>query len=281
MGRIYLGGSSFAPGVSCLRELYRQACAALKECRFQGKPLCVFPQINRRSRSVITPKDYFRLLNCLIFEKEQELYEALSAMLQRITSDKSLCFEDAKREMYGIVNYIQAELMGTHPNVCDASAIRARLDTMCHASEMKFYVREVVGEIYQAVHCVEGDSAGYIINYIVNYVKQNYRGKVSLSVLANELNINYYYLSTLFKKKTNITFSEYIRKVRLENARELLQGSNLKIYEIAARCGYYDGKLFHKEFRKAFDCSPSQYREKKQPAIPQNNTRYPKQTGSS
>lgn len=69
------------------------------------------------------------------------------------------------------------------------------------------------------------------------------------------------YLSTLFKKETGETISDYTQKLRLEKAKNLLRTTNLNLNEIAAQVGYSDPKHFSKLFKKTFGIRPQDYRK--------------------
>ncbi|MBD9062876.1 MAG: AraC family transcriptional regulator, partial [Enterobacter cloacae] len=68
------------------------------------------------------------------------------------------------------------------------------------------------------------------------------------------------YLSHLFQKVGSVGFNEYLTKTRLEHARQLLKGYDLKIKDIATCCGFTDSNYFCRLFRKHTERSPSEYR---------------------
>ena len=69
-----------------------------------------------------------------------------------------------------------------------------------------------------------------------------------------------YYFSTLFKRQTGIQLRDYIVQVRIEKAKEFLNGTDKKIMEIAFESGYQDTAHFNRAFKKVVGMSPSQYR---------------------
>jgi len=64
---------------------------------------------------------------------------------------------------------------------------------------------------------------------INEYICKNYAENISLAYIANKFNINYYYLSNMIKRKFNITYSDYLVRLRLEKAVELLLHSKHKV----------------------------------------------------
>ena len=58
-----------------------------------------------------------------------------------------------------------------------------------------------------------------------------------------------------------MTFSAYIKKVRITKAKELLIGTSLKLYEIAEKVGYSDPKYFSRVFKETTGMLPAEYRK--------------------
>ena len=74
------------------------------------------------------------------------------------------------------------------------------------------------------------------------------------------LSVNYF--CKLFKDQTGDTFVNYLNKVRIHAAVQLLRTTPMKTYEIAEAVGFSDYRYFCKMFKKITDLTPSQVREK-------------------
>lgn len=83
------------------------------------------------------------------------------------------------------------------------------------------------------------------------------REDLSLSMIAGRLYVNYSYLSRLFKKVTGESFSEYVLRIRMERAKELL-ASGMKVYDAASRVGFRHVNYFSKAFAKHWGIKPSE-----------------------
>lgn len=93
------------------------------------------------------------------------------------------------------------------------------------------------------------------------YIEEHYQDKISVTDLAEQLFLSPNYLSSLFKKHTGSSISEYITLCRIRKAKELMAESNtLKSYEVADLVGYSDYEHFRKVFKKYVGINPAKYR---------------------
>ena len=93
---------------------------------------------------------------------------------------------------------------------------------------------------------------------------------LSLESVASRYHFNVSYFSTMFKNRTGKSFSDYLIEVRMKRAKELLAGREMKIYEIAACCGYRDTKYFARVFKKHAGMSPENFRHLSVPLVPKD-----------
>lgn len=84
---------------------------------------------------------------------------------------------------------------------------------------------------------------------------------LSMTTLTKELLVNQTYLRKMFKSEYNMTISEYLVKVRMDQAKDYIMHSNYKLSAIAQMVGYNDGGYFSRSFKKYFGVSPSEYFE--------------------
>ena len=98
------------------------------------------------------------------------------------------------------------------------------------------------------------------INAMVQYIRNNYADpELSISKLADIFCFSKKYLSAVFSKKMGINFTEYLAKIRIERATELLTKEKISVAELATRCGFSDSFYFSKVFKRITGVSPSKY----------------------
>lgn len=111
------------------------------------------------------------------------------------------------------------------------------------------------GEKKEAIH-------DPIIHQIQQYIKENLAHDVTLQAIAGHVYLHPVYVSKIYKDTTGTNLSDYVFHARMDRARELLETSDLKIYEIAGLVGYKSVQHFIREFRKTYAITPKTYRRK-------------------
>ncbi len=109
----------------------------------------------------------------------------------------------------------------------------------------KHSMKDFSSPVQKAIACIDSD------------ISEN----LTTSQLAEMQNVSASYLSTLFKKETGKTITEYINGKRVENAKSLLRKTNLQVQTIAQHCGIMDMNYFSKVFKKYTGKTPKEYRE--------------------
>ncbi len=100
-----------------------------------------------------------------------------------------------------------------------------------------------------------------VVRIIKEYIESNYCQNIKITMFAEKYFLSIEYLTKLFRNKYGFTIYEYVLKLRMERAKELLEDENNKIIDIAGRLGYADNHYFSKAFRTYYNISPSQYRK--------------------
>ena len=88
------------------------------------------------------------------------------------------------------------------------------------------------------------------------YIDLHYAEQISLDRIADDLRISPFYLSHLFSRESDFSLVEYITKVRMQKAKDLLTDSSKNVSEVAYAVGYNDSNYFSKVFHRYFGVSP-------------------------
>lgn len=94
----------------------------------------------------------------------------------------------------------------------------------------------------------------------IMYINAHYFEEIDLEKLAQHVFVSTYYLSRLFRREMGVTFSDYLTKVRVSRAKELLMEGRT-VEDVCGRVGYNDSNYFIKIFKKYVGVTPSKYRK--------------------
>ena len=92
------------------------------------------------------------------------------------------------------------------------------------------------------------------------FLREHRRENLALGDVARAVNMSTFYFCKTFKKATGFTFTDYLSRVRIEQARELLLNPNLRISEVAFEAGFQSLTHFNRTFHRLLAQSPTEYR---------------------
>ena len=100
------------------------------------------------------------------------------------------------------------------------------------------------------------------IQRVIDHIKSNLHRKLMLADLARLAGISRSRLCYAFKTETGISVGQYLRVLRIQKARELLETTSLSAKEIGGAAGMRDQSHFSRDFKSAYNLTPSEYRER-------------------
>ena len=98
------------------------------------------------------------------------------------------------------------------------------------------------------------------IKAAISYIKANYKNDLSLTEVANYVNLTTYHFSKLFKSTIGTSFINYITTLRIEKAQDMLLDTFMSVAEISKNSGFSSTNNFFRVFKKITGMSPQQYR---------------------
>ncbi|MCC9293426.1 AraC family transcriptional regulator [Clostridium sp. WLY-B-L2] len=108
------------------------------------------------------------------------------------------------------------------------------------------------------------DSRGsqrYFIEESIKYIKEHYREKITLKMVASRVFLSPKYFSRVFKKEMGVSFSNYIINLKIQHACRLLETTNYPAYRISIECGFSDPSYFNRVFCTQMNMTPQSYRK--------------------
>ena len=117
-------------------------------------------------------------------------------------------------------------------------------------------------EAIEKVNSEDKISSRRAIEKVKMYIQENFNKNISLEELAGIVYLSPSYLSLLFKNVTGENYSEYLKRIRMVKAKELLKETELKVYEVAYKVGFNEYKYFAVQFKKMFGVTPGELRDR-------------------
>lgn len=97
------------------------------------------------------------------------------------------------------------------------------------------------------------------VEQVLFLLKQNLAEPPSLEELGKKIGCSHFYLSRIFSAQTGQTITQYLRRLRMEKAAELLRSREFNVTEAALEVGYASPSHFSQAFHEAFGCCPGLY----------------------
>lgn len=111
-----------------------------------------------------------------------------------------------------------------------------------------------------AAEGTENAAGSFIVNKALDYMRENYQHKVTLTDVAENTYVSQWHLSKLLNRHTGQSFSELMNSIRIEEAKKLLPDPSLRIGDIAEQVGFQDMAHFSRVFKKMTGVSANEYR---------------------
>ncbi|WP_350343916.1 response regulator [Proteinivorax tanatarense] len=94
----------------------------------------------------------------------------------------------------------------------------------------------------------------------LKFIDKHFKDKLTLEMVASEVFMSPKYFSQAFKKEMDVTFTEYVIKVRVQHACKLLENTSYPVYRISSECGFSDPSYFNRVFCAQKSMTPNAYR---------------------
>lgn len=129
------------------------------------------------------------------------------------------------------------------------------------AHEVFQYLEETITSTFEQVILEKQQLDSKPIREAKKYISDHFSEPISLELVSEKAGFNTAYFSSMFKKETGMTFTEYLLSKRMEKAKELLKNTKNSVADICESVGYSDVKYFSKNFAKYTSLKPNEYRK--------------------
>lgn len=257
---ISIGYSMGHRGVEEISMAYEEAKRALAHKSFLGNNSIIdYSTVPKTMNSalVFSIEDIEKILNAVKENNFTEAKRILDTFFDKIKKDPSTDIESLK----DVILEMSIMLLRHHyRNVEEINEVYGRkfvpsneLKKLETTEAVEKWTRELVGKMFENS---DADDKNRYVFKIKDIINKEYNKSITAEEIAQKLHISSYYLMHLFKEDVGMTFNQYLTKVRIDKAIEMMQSGNYKVYEIAEATGYKDAAYFSHIFKKVTGYSP-------------------------
>lgn len=213
-------------------------------------------EINSYNHDELAQKLFWSIRN----EEKEALGRTMHSILKTIKQQEEL--DNYKKEIYKILCILTMiafeESIGFKATFKGFASYRV-MENLPDYDAVDCYVEERLLEMADLFYSLQPDD-NLTVTKIIKYIHENYDRDISLAELADIANMNMTYLSVFFKEKIGISYIKYIRNLRIEKAK-LLLNEGYKVVDVSLMVGYSDQRHFSEVFQKVTGMTPSKYKK--------------------
>ena len=199
---------------------------------------------------------------CMTSQKKlQKAFQEFQNYFQRgLLYDPKKIKESYLRFIWSVMNMAK-ELDFSQYSGLEQQPLMERIMNAVTRKELDRIMGEILSSLPLEICHDDENQMRLIIRKTKSLIHEFYARGITLEEIAEKLNVTPEYLGSQFHKEMGVTFSAYMKEYRIQKAKKLLIGTNLKLYEIAEQVGYGTPKYFSKIFREITGQFPAEYRK--------------------
>jgi two-component system, response regulator YesN len=192
----------------------------------------------------------------------QQLLEDLLIDIVRENPDEIDIFKSRIAELVVIISRAAVE-GGATLNVILQQNAQFYLDLQAIPSMEKLYPwsKSVLETFMNLMDVNKNQKNIQAIQKAAEYIRQNYRNKITIEDIAQEVYLSPCYVSRIFKQGLGCTIMEYLTQIRVEEAKSLLKNPKYSVMQVAEESGFEDPGYFTRVFKKIEGITPSRFKQ--------------------
>lgn len=265
----YAGVSLLHSGIRELRPAFREAVEARHRAFcvgrmpvYAGEPEKHIPEeFSERGQKLVGAEMKLQRVQLIGTDKTEELVKAWNGLFHAVRNEWV-----TPADFVGSMDDFFKEAQKTYRNVLtEEQEDMRRLKAYYSYSALAVWQADFMEwllELHEQINSrFDANKNQQKIKQAIAYIQENYDRDLNMAVVSNHISMNYSLFSYLFKEYTGSNFVNYLKSIRMEEAKRLLAETDLRIIEISAKIGYENEKHFMKTFKASCGVSPSEYRK--------------------
>lgn len=202
------------------------------------------------------------LIDMCIQGEQEEALNAFTDLYSYIYKNYSGSYIEGRNKLIETMVILHRNIMQSGIDFKHLNDYIVCMENVMEYIRLEAWCRERISEICDEFIKARTKNTNRIIVGAKKYIKANYNKEITLDELSRHTCVSPHYFSRLFKEETGENYIDYLTKIRIEKARELMESSDLSIKEICFKIGYGDPNYFSRLFKKVEKITPSEYLKK-------------------
>ncbi|RCX17887.1 two-component system response regulator YesN [Anaerobacterium chartisolvens] len=260
---VFIGISNIKHNIIELRQAYKETVSALDSRKIFDNSIFHFFTDDTTVPNSFEWENSDDLVFYIESGNTQKITELTRDLFEFFSRDPLMTLAVVKRNCRSLLKEARDllhEYFDSMPDNTLPSSYETIIDTLFDINSIRAYLLQVLSNISLMLGQKAIYSSENIIDNIKTYVQKNYSKNLTLEKISSLFFINPSYCSYLFKEKSGDNFIDFINKVRIQKATELLRNSDNKVYKIAKTIGFDNTKYFFRVFKKVTGYTPKEYK---------------------
>lgn len=259
---IYAGYISEPVRIPDLENVCREILTYDRKHMYDEGKTVFFSELTREKQKLEKMLDSKFILKCLESGARVKLLEYLQMIVAKVKKrDNSLAnMQYYQMDLIQIVSiYLHGQGMDLEFLFEDNNYVEIQKKSMTSELSMIRWNTYFVNKVFD---CTQGrEKSDGMLDIVVNYIREHYEENVTRTTLAQLVHFSPEYVGKAFKKKMGVSINDYVNKLRIEKAKNMLVSTNYKVIDIAMMVGFENIPYFSSVFKKYEGVSPAEYKK--------------------
>lgn len=262
----YVGCSEPVSGLEQLNYAFKQACAMRKRAFVSCEKLVTYEKgmVFEEDEKELSENDMQQLESTVHMLGTNRVEEAVQTIHELVNAVKR---EENSVELFQKqIKYLLTRIAKNYENVLKVKEENVlRMQDIYRYQNIEEYEKVLTEWMRKFYELISEEFDDYKnkqkIQQALSYIHENYHKDLNMAVVSNLISMNYSLFSLAFKQYTGKNFVNYIKDLRMQEAKRLLEETDMRIIDISQAVGYENEKHFMKLFKATCGVSPTEYRK--------------------
>lgn len=262
----YVGCSEPVLGIEQLNHAFSQAQAMRKEAFSSGEKLVTFEKGRKleEEKKELSENDIQQLetiVHMLGTDRVEEAVQAICSLVKAVRKGElsvDVFYKQMCHFLTRVAKNYENVLKVKEDNVLELQEIYRYQTIEEYESVLIDWIRKFHELISEEFDDYKNKQK---VQLALGYIHENYNKDLNMAVVSNHISMNYSLFSYTFKQYTGKNFVNYLKELRIQEAKRLLEETDMRIIDISLAVGYENEKHFMKLFKAVCGVSPTEYRK--------------------